>query len=306
MDVNSKSDRVMLHKDSNCYCNNSICEFHKKCLSSIAYCHNHKKLSDIRNMCEGCLLSFVMEKESSDCDSYKSLVGILHKDLEFFVGKDIEIHLGLSNDYVYEETSKSQKCSCCGQPLKVKKFIRSKARKNAVKKIPKAPGPVPLLKVNSREKRKELSKSESDYSELEEDDNIPNKTTPLEDLAPNSPRCYYRTNMESTTEKTGLAPENSEASVSKEAGEAMLNLSSRQVHLDRKPLMALYMELDEERNASAVAANNAMAMIMRLQAEKAEIQMEALQYQRLMEEEVEHDEESLRKTKEMLLRKRKK
>lgn len=107
-------------------------------------------------------------------------------------------------------------------------------------------------------------------------------------------------------EKTRLSSESNEASTSNEGGEdeAILNnLPSRQVRLDRKPLMALYMELDEERNASAVAANNAMAMITKLQEEKAAIQMEALQYKRLMEEEVEHDEESLRATNEILIRK---
>ncbi|KAL2462969.1 putative myosin-binding protein 5 [Forsythia ovata] len=59
--------------------------------------------------------------------------------------------------------------------------------------------------------------------------------------------------------------------------------------------MALYMELDEERSASAVAANNAMAMITRLQAEKAAVQMEALQYQRMMEEQAEYDQEALQR-----------
>ncbi|GKA75083.1 probable myosin-binding protein 6 [Tanacetum coccineum] len=41
--------------------------------------------------------------------------------------------------------------------------------------------------------------------------------------------------------------------------------------------------------ASAVAANNAMAMITRLKGEKAVVQMEALQYQRMMEEQAEYD-----------------
>lgn len=65
---------------------------------------------------------------------------------------------------------------------------------------------------------------------------------------------------------------------------------------------ALYAELDEERSASAVAANNAMAMITRLQAEKAAVQMEALQYQRMMEEQFEYDQEALEETNHLLLR----
>jgi len=49
-------------------------------------------------------------------------------------------------------------------------------------------------------------------------------------------------------------------------------------------------ELEEERSAAAIAANQMMAMINRLQEEKAAIQMEALQYQRMMEEQSEYDQ----------------
>ncbi|ONK75168.1 uncharacterized protein A4U43_C03F14060 [Asparagus officinalis] len=62
---------------------------------------------------------------------------------------------------------------------------------------------------------------------------------------------------------------------------------------ERKALSALYMELEEERSASAIAANQTMAMITRLQEEKAAMQMEALQYQRMMEEQSEYDQEAL-------------
>lgn len=68
---------------------------------------------------------------------------------------------------------------------------------------------------------------------------------------------------------------------------------ANEVRMDRKSLLELYMELDEERSASAVAANNAMAMITRLQAEKAAMQMEALQYQRMMDEQAQYDQEAI-------------
>lgn len=67
----------------------------------------------------------------------------------------------------------------------------------------------------------------------------------------------------------------------------------KQVRADRKILTDLYQELNEERSASAVAANNSMAMITRLQTEKASIEMEALQYQRMMEEQAEYDQEAI-------------
>ncbi|KAI3720133.1 hypothetical protein L6452_21043 [Arctium lappa] len=72
---------------------------------------------------------------------------------------------------------------------------------------------------------------------------------------------------------------------------------------ERKTLHHLYSELEEERNASAVAANETMAMINRLQEEKAAMQMEALQYQRMMEEQSEYDHEALQLLNELMIKK---
>lgn len=120
---------------------------------------------------------------------------------------------------------------------------------------------------------------------------------PLSDSAQASPRWSTRILRKSPLEKT----EDAEGNASNEAyGDSILHHLNRQVRLDRKSLMDLYMELDEERSAAAVAANNAMAMITRLQAEKAAVQMDALQYQRMMEEQAEYDQEALQSTKELL------
>ncbi|KAL3654503.1 hypothetical protein CASFOL_004184 [Castilleja foliolosa] len=70
---------------------------------------------------------------------------------------------------------------------------------------------------------------------------------------------------------------------------------------ERKALEVLYAELEEERNASEVAANQTMAMINRLQEEKAAIQMEAIQYQRLMEEQSEYDQQTLQILNELMV-----
>lgn len=78
-------------------------------------------------------------------------------------------------------------------------------------------------------------------------------------------------------------------------GESDLDRLKRQVEHDRNILATLYKELEEERNASAVAANQAMAMITRLQEEKAAFHMEALQCVRMMEEQAEYDGEALQK-----------
>ncbi|KAB2022259.1 hypothetical protein ES319_D07G196700v1 [Gossypium barbadense] len=64
-------------------------------------------------------------------------------------------------------------------------------------------------------------------------------------------------------------------------------------------------ELEEERSASAIAANQTMAMITRLQEEKAAMQMEALQYQRMMEEQSEYDQEALQLLNELMIKREK-
>ncbi|KAG8087033.1 hypothetical protein GUJ93_ZPchr0010g9857 [Zizania palustris] len=52
-------------------------------------------------------------------------------------------------------------------------------------------------------------------------------------------------------------------------------------------------ELEEERRAAASGADEALAMIVRLQAEKAAERMEAEQFRRVAEERIRHDEDSL-------------
>ncbi|CAI9102699.1 OLC1v1001009C3 [Oldenlandia corymbosa var. corymbosa] len=88
--------------------------------------------------------------------------------------------------------------------------------------------------------------------------------------------------------------------VSEIEGESEVDRLKRQVEHDKKLMNALYKELEEERNASAIAANQAMAMITRLQEEKAALQMEALQFIRMMEEQAEYDGEDLQKANDLL------
>ncbi|KAF6135009.1 hypothetical protein GIB67_014058 [Kingdonia uniflora] len=93
--------------------------------------------------------------------------------------------------------------------------------------------------------------------------------------------------------------------VSEIEGEGMVDRLKRQVEHDRKSMSALYKELEEERNASAIAANEAMAMITRLQEEKASLHLEALQYLRMMEEQAEYDVEALQKANDLLFEREK-
>ncbi|XP_028790341.1 myosin-binding protein 1-like [Neltuma alba] len=91
--------------------------------------------------------------------------------------------------------------------------------------------------------------------------------------------------------------------VSEIEGESAVDRLKRQVDHDRKLMSALYKELEEERNASAVAATQALAMITRLQEEKATLHMEALQCLRMMEEQSEYETEALQKANNLLAEK---
>ncbi|XP_058005862.1 uncharacterized protein LOC110663222 isoform X2 [Hevea brasiliensis] len=65
---------------------------------------------------------------------------------------------------------------------------------------------------------------------------------------------------------------------------------------------ALFQELEKERAAAATAVDEVMAMILRLQEDKASIEMEARQYQRVIEEKCAYDEEKMNILKEILVR----
>ncbi|CAH1443035.1 unnamed protein product [Lactuca virosa] len=100
------------------YYSDSICDSHKKDISSLAYCHVHRKLSDIRTMCDGCLLSLSTEKESAS-DNH-------NKDQKMFA-KPSEKKLtdNNKNDNAIVDTDR---CSCCGESLKPKQPSKELSR----------------------------------------------------------------------------------------------------------------------------------------------------------------------------------
>lgn len=170
----TRIDHVFVNKNADFYYNNAICESHKKDVSSLAYCHNHKKLSDIRKMCEVCLLSFATEKES-DCNTYKSLVGILHKDLECFVEDDNCQVVSLPPVGKKDEGLQMEKvggggddccCSCCGESLKVKSS-NSKGKNGST--FSQAPAPSPragFVPAFRNEDKTSLELPHVNYTEL--------------------------------------------------------------------------------------------------------------------------------------------
>ncbi|MED6195133.1 hypothetical protein PIB30_035160 [Stylosanthes scabra] len=387
---------ILAHRTPTFYYNNCLCESHKKEMSSMAFCNQHKKITDIRKMCEKCLLSF---GKDSDTETYKSLLGILQRDLEFFVEDGQKVNLNLKDDGIMQfERSRIHKCACCGA-ASTKSSISSKGRTSgphlrAPAASPRAPasrsedssapesphirsaalrllsenedGAGKGLKIRLREDAKGTSLPPLAEGEEGTNETTP-KTTPsfakgikffgesprsptfmkggkffwlpISDSPSNSPKMsvYKKSPLEkreiaveagdgsnqsrffwvpitdtaststsprwtirkSPLEKTELAGDSNEGATQTE-GDDPNSFLKRQVHMDHKSLMALCMELDEERNASAIAAKNAMAMITRLQEEKAALQMDALQYQRMMEEQIEYEQENLQATNEML------
>ncbi|XP_019153968.1 PREDICTED: myosin-binding protein 7-like [Ipomoea nil] len=67
-------------------------------------------------------------------------------------------------------------------------------------------------------------------------------------------------------------------------------------------ILDLRIELDKERNASSTAADEAMSMILRLQSEKAEIQMEFTQFKRFTEERAAHDQQEMEALEDLVFK----
>ncbi|XP_010469812.1 PREDICTED: probable myosin-binding protein 4 [Camelina sativa] len=136
-----------------------------------------------------------------------------------------------------------------------------------------------------------ISKEESS---LEHSDKDSSKVTETRNTSNESPELKHSASVESFV------------SISSDIeGENRVDLLKLQLEHDRKCLREVTKELEEERSASAIATNQAMAMITRLQEEKAALHMEALQYLRMMDEQAEHDVDALERANDVLADKEK-
>ncbi|XP_022146391.1 myosin-binding protein 2 isoform X2 [Momordica charantia] len=145
--------------------------------------------------------------------------------------------------------------------------------------------------------------SSSVLNENEEEDKVPDTPTSMDSFHQLHKKLLLLDRKESGTEESLDGSIISET----EGGDGALTIEKLKSALqtERKALNALYAELEEERSASAIAANQTMAMINRLQEEKASMQMEALQYQRMMEEQSEYDQEALQLLNELVVKREK-
>lgn len=143
-----------------------------------------------------------------------------------------------------------------------------------------------------------LPSSSLEHNENEEE-KVPDTPTSVESLHQLHNKLLLLERKESGTE------ESLDGSVTSDMECGEIEKLKSALKSERKALKTLYAELEEERNASAVAANQTMAMINRLQEEKAAMQMEALQYQRMMDEQSEYDQEALQLLNELMLKREK-
>lgn len=129
----------------------------------------------------------------------------------------------------------------------------------------------------------------NEEASLEHSDKNSSKATESHNTSRGSPELKHSASVESFV------------SISSDVeGENLVDVLKQQLEHDRKRLKGLSKELEEERNASTIAANQAMAMITRLQEEKAALHMEALQYLRMMDEQAEHDVDALERANDVL------
>ncbi|XP_073140785.1 myosin-binding protein 2-like [Henckelia pumila] len=142
----------------------------------------------------------------------------------------------------------------------------------------------------------------SELYEIEED-KVPDTPNSVDSLNHLHKKLLLLEKKESGTEESVDGSVTSEL----ENGDGVITIERLKSALraERKNLQALYAELEEERSASAVAANQTMAMINRLQEEKAAMQMEALQYQRMMDEQSDYDQEALELLNELMVKREK-
>jgi Zein-binding len=109
-----------------------------------------------------------------------------------------------------------------------------------------------------------------------------------------SPRPLKRNYSEMTTISAGIA----RVELENEAAALREALARHQ-----QTILDLCTELEAERNSSATATTEALSMILRLQREKADVQIEATQFKRFAEEKMAHDQQDISEVEEMLFKK---
>lgn len=107
--------------------------------------------------------------------------------------------------------------------------------------------------------------------------------------------------LEEKSECSSVEEEEEEEMIKHIDEKEAIRILERALENERTARASLYVELEKERIAAATAADEAMAMILRLQEEKASREMEARQYQRMVEEKSAYEEEEMTILKEIIV-----
>ncbi|KAI3445810.1 hypothetical protein Pfo_002475 [Paulownia fortunei] len=128
---------------------------------------------------------------------------------------------------------------------------------------------------------------------LKEDSRVPliDKTEEMKENSNPDTDSDEKMKTDSDVEYDADNNEDGEKEYTEEDGESDVSKLRKLIKTERHRANATSAELAKERAASATAAEEAMAMILRLQNEKSLIEMESSQYRRLAEEKQIHDQE---------------
>ncbi|XP_051114189.1 myosin-binding protein 7-like [Andrographis paniculata] len=120
-------------------------------------------------------------------------------------------------------------------------------------------------------------------------------TTMSRSLSGTNLQSFKRKHVELEEQHQSAIPQNARVEIENEC-KALREAVGRQ----QQTIQDLISDLEQERNASSSAANEAMSMILKLQKERAEIEMELRQFQRFAEEKMAHDEQEMLDLEEFL------
>ncbi|XP_054809798.1 myosin-binding protein 2-like [Prosopis cineraria] len=216
-------------------------------------------------------------------------------DADVSIGTEIPEH-ELGNEYQSQDILLDSNQHECGHDKGEEEFVEFRTMV-VEPKIPVENNHLSSLDINENENDKAPDTPTSEN----EDEKVPDTPASVENLHHLHKKLLLLERKESGTEDSLDGSVISDI----DCGELTAEKLKSALKAERKALNTLYAELEEERSASAVAANQTMAMINRLQEEKAAMQMEALQYQRMMEEQSEYDQEALQLLNEIMVKREK-
>ncbi|KAL7135457.1 hypothetical protein ABFS83_11G097800 [Erythranthe nasuta] len=245
--------------------NYHVCEAHGIEISRLSYCTNHRRLAESKNLCGDCSPFRPSDRGNANENANEIEISPL---IDFFMNEGIIVQENNEgNDRV---------CSCCDQIILSRNDLKPS---------------YDVLDYMSHDIKYEETRSDG-------------KKTESCDLFLQNEEEYLESDgficielIDSKAEVEVL--DNFQVELKQKEGSLDGGVINETEHLkaslkaQEKAMSELYEELEEERKSAAISANQTMAMINKLQQEKSAMQMEALHYQRTMEEQSEYDQEAL-------------